>query len=235
MTAAAIFLCERSGNMAKPWAEAGIECWCVDIQHSIRVPRKEGLINFVWGDARTWRPPHGVRPIFVAAFSPCTHVAGSGARDWETKGGQMLRDALEIFEACRQAAAWSGVPYMLENPVGLLSSIPHIGKPDHYFHPWHYTAFEPTDNYTKKTCLWTGNGFVMPPMATDPALAGIKPDDRIHKATPGDDRADERSETPMGFARAVFAANRPAAPKPIFAPSLPVASSHQAFLEGIIE
>lgn len=33
------------------------------------------------------------------------------------------------------------------------------------------------------------------------------PDDRIHKCAPGPDRANTRSATPMGFARAVFAAN----------------------------
>ena len=33
------------------------------------------------------------------------------------------------------------------------------------------------------------------------------PDDRIHKAPPGPDRENFRSATPLGFARAVFAAN----------------------------
>lgn len=206
-TAAAIFLCDLTGNAAIPWAEAGYECWCVDVQHSIRAPRKEGNINFVWGDVRTWTPPAGIRPIFMAAFPPCTHVAGSGARDYTTKRGQMLRDTLEIFEACRQACAWSGAPYMIENPVGVLSSIPHIGKPDHYFHPWEYAGWDSADNYTKKTCLWTGNDFAMP---LRHAAAGLGlPDDRIHKAPPGDDRANFRSATPMGFARAVFHANVP--------------------------
>lgn len=207
MADAAIFLCDLTGNMAKPWAEAGTECWCVDVQHMIRAPRKEGRINFVWGDARTWTPPQGTRPVFVAAFPPCTDVAGSGARDFATKRGCLLRDALEIFEACRQAAEWSRAPYMIENPVGVLSSIPHIGKPNFYFDPCDYTAFELGDHYTKKTCLWTGGGFVMPSKATAPALDGVKPDDRIHKAAPSDDRANIRSATPLGFARAVYRAN----------------------------
>lgn len=200
-----VSLCDLSGIMAGPWAAAGHECWCVDTGHSIRKERVEGLIHYVWGDARTWRPPQG-DIVFVSAFPPCTHVAGSGARDYAAKGGQMLRDALEIFEACRQAAAWSAAPYMVENPVGVLSSIPHIGKPDHYFDPFEFTGYAPEDNYTKKTCLWTGNGFRMPPPNR---LAGLgKPDDRIHKATPGPDRADIRSATPKGFARAVFESNK---------------------------
>jgi hypothetical protein len=212
---AVVSLCDETGNMVRPWADAGYECWCVDIAHSIRVPRREGNINFIWGDARTVRRP-AERIAAVFAFPPCTHVAVSGARDFGAKGGQMLRDALEIFEACRQVCEWSGAPYCIENPVGILSSMPHVGKPDHYFDPWHYTAFEPADHYTKKTALWTGNGFVMPPPAILPGLYGVKPDNRIHFASPGDDRAAFRSATPMGFARAVFQANAPHLRLPAF-------------------
>lgn len=207
MIEAAISLCDETGTMLRPWAEAGYRCYCVDVQHSIRKDRIEGNMHFVWGDARSWTPPEGVRPVFVSAFPPCTHVSVSGTRDHAKKRGHMLRDALETFEACRQAGAWSGAPYMIENPVGILSSIPHIGKPDHYFHPWEFTAFELDDNYSKKTCLWTGNGFVMPQPQTAPGLPA--PDNRIHFASPSNDRGDIRSATPFGFATAVFQANAP--------------------------
>lgn len=222
----AVFLCCLTPNMALPWAEAGYECYCVDTQHSIRVPRRmqygAGCINFVWGDVRSWRPPTGKRIIFAAAFTPCTDVAGSGSQDWEKKGGFLLRDALERFESARQAMAWSGAPYMLENSVGKLSKLEHIGKPDHYFHPHQYTGFCPEDNYTKKTCIWHGNGFVMPEAFPDSTLG--PPDDRIFKAPPGDDRAKFRSATPMGFSRATFLANRPRLPiiaSPPLLPALP--------------
>lgn len=202
---AAIFLCDLTGNMARPWADAGVRCYCVDTQHSIRRDRVEGNIHYVWGDVRNWRPPEGTRVVFGAAFTPCTDVAGSGARDFAKKGGYLLRDAIEMFEAARQALAWSGAPYMLENSVGILSSIPHIGKPNYYFDPCDYAALCEDDNYTKKTCVWIGNGFAMPFPQRAPWLG--KPDDRIHKAPPSDERANFRSATPMGFARAVFNAN----------------------------
>jgi hypothetical protein len=216
MIDAAIFMCSLTGNMAQPWAEAGIECFCVDTQHSIRQDRIEGKIHYVWGDVRSYTLPAGYRPIFGAAFTPCTDVAGSGARDFAKKRGYLLRDALEMFEAARQCFEWARIPYMLENSVGVLSNIPHIGKPDYYFHPYDYTDYCLADNYTKKTCIWTGGGFVMP----DPARANDlpPPDDRIHKAAPGDDRADFRSATPMGFARAVFGANRPSPPDTAVSP-----------------
>lgn len=202
---AVISLCDLTGNFVRPWAEAGYSCWCVDVAHQVRKPRTEGHIHFVYGDVRSWRPPEELHIAFVAAFPPCTHVAVCGARDFPTKGGIMLRDALETFEACRQAAAWSGAPYLIENPVGVLASVPHIGKPHHYFDPFEYAGWCADDNYSKKTALWSGNGFVMPPKRPAPELG--PPDNRIHTAPPSDDRADFRSATPMGFARAVFVAN----------------------------
>lgn len=211
MLGAVISLCDLTGNMVRPWAEAGYECWAVDIQHSIRKTRTEavgaGLIHFIWGDVRTFRRPTSAPIAHVIVQTPCTHTAVSGARDFATKGGMMLRDALEQFEAGRQIADWSGAPWMQENPVTMMSSVPHLGKPDHYFHPWQYAGLCPDDNYTKKTSIWCGNGWTMPA----PVLAfdlGL-PDDRIHKASPGDDRGDIRSAAPMGFAKANFMANAP--------------------------
>ena len=196
-----VSLYDKTGNMVKPWAAAGFECWCIDIQHSIRKQHKDGNIVYQWGDARTWVPPNDIRGriAIIFAFPPCTHVAVSGARDFRTKGTAMLRDSLEMFSACEHAAKWAGVPYMIENPVGKFSD--HMGKPDHTFHPWMYG-----DNYSKLTCLWTGNGFVMP----DPVI-NQKPvcvEELIWKMTPSRDRADKRSITPMGFAEAVFEANK---------------------------
>lgn len=201
-----IFLCDETGIAAERWAEAGYECYCVDLAHSIRRPRREGNINFVWGDCRTWRPPEGRKIIFAAAFPPCTHDAVSGARDFLTKGGMMLRDSLETFEACRTVLAWSGAPYCVEHPITMLASIPHIGKPQYYFHPNSYTRFCADDNYTKLTGIWCGNGFVMPDEARDESLG--PPDNRIHYMGAAGQK--ERSASPRGFFRAVFAANHPA-------------------------
>lgn len=198
MNWAAIFLCDRTGNMARPWAEAGYPCICVDTQHSIREDRRDGNITFVWGDVRSWYPPAGVRPLIVCAFTPCTHLSSSGARDHRKKAGWMLADALQLFDSCYMAAAWSGAPFMLENPVGRLST--HRRPPDYSFHPWEYG-----DPWFKKTCLWTGNGFVMPPKTHTEPPTGTEA--KIWLMPPSDDRADLRSETPPAFARAVFLAN----------------------------
>lgn len=121
----------------------------------------------------------------------------------------MLRDAFETFEAACQAVAWSGAPGFVENPVGILSSVPHIGKPDVWFHPADYAGYHPepdADAYTKKTGLWLFNGFVMPTKKPVDPVQGSK----MWRMAPSDDRADQRSATPLGFSIAAFIANCPA-------------------------
>jgi hypothetical protein len=202
MTPVVISLCDLSGVMVQPWAEAGYECWCVDTRHSIRKPKTSHGITYVWGDVRTWCPPSSIRGriAILFAFPPCTHVAVSDARDFRTKGTALLRDSLELFAACEYAALWSGVPFMIENPVGKFSD--HMGRPDFIFQPWQYG-----DLWTKKTCLWIGNGFRLPTPECLVPPPGVRP--KIFLEPPSDDRADIRSETPPAFARAIFRANHP--------------------------
>lgn len=200
-----ISLYDRTGIMVEPWAEAGCECVCVDIQHSIRKSKLRkvgaGKIWYVWGDCRTWNPPASVirRAIILFFFPPCTHVANSGAQDWQKKGTGLLRDSLEMFSICEHAGKWSGRPYMIENPIGKFSD--HIGPPNWIFQPWEYG-----DLWTKSTCLWTGNGFSIPRAINRNKPAGVI--DKIHKMAPSEERANLRSETPPKFALAVFEANK---------------------------
>jgi hypothetical protein len=218
MKSAAIFLCDLTGIMARPWAENGFICICVDVQHSIRATRSGrhkiekfeggGEIHFVYGDARSWHPGRFDREFFqkyrigfVGCFPVCTNLAGSGAQDWELKGLAMLTDGLLLFNACETVANWSGAPYCIENPVGTIPA--HHRKPDYYFHPWNFG-----DMYQKKTCLWTGNGFKMPEFEYVTKPEGVT--QKIWLASPGENRANERSETPQGFARAVYDANKSA-------------------------
>lgn len=193
-------LFDKTGNMAKPWAEAGYDCICIDLQHEGE--RTEGRVSFVSADVLEYLPPLADY-AFVAAFPPCTDVAVSGARWFKSKGLGSLSHALALVDRARQLCEWTGAPWMLENPVSTIST--YWRKPDHTFHPHQFTGFELGDNYTKKTCLWTGGGFVMP--GPNVAAETGTPDNRIHTAPPGAERADFRSATPMGFARAVFFAN----------------------------
>lgn len=197
-------LCDVTTNMVQPWLEAGYECWCVDLQHPSGIT-KNGNLVLVGGDILEWLPPRRDYRI-VFGWPPCTNVAVSGARWFRDKGLAGLASAIGLVERCRDICEWSGAPYMIENPVGTLST--YWRKPDHSFDPCDYGGWEPGDNYTKKTCLWTGGGFVMPEKRPIPPTDGS----RMHRLPPSKDRANLRSATPMGFARAVFEANQVVAP-----------------------
>lgn len=158
-------------------------------------------------DGLSWVIRSG-KVVFVAGFPPCTDVAVSGAKHFKRK---LAADpycqckASIVAEQCRTIGAISGAPYFWENPVSVFTRV--FGKADYIFDPYEYTTWEPSDNYTKKTCLRVGNGFVMPPASRDYTLK--PPDDRIHKAPPSAERGNIRSATPLGFSRAVFEYNKP--------------------------
>jgi hypothetical protein len=193
-----VSLFDYTGNMVKPWAEAGFLCYCVDLRHPAGEHR-EGNIIRVGANVREWLPPYAkIRILF--AFPPCTHVAVSGARWFKDKGLGALIESLQLFEAAVRLAEWSGAPYMIENPVSTVST--YWRKPDFTFDPSEYGGYltPPGDAYTKKTCLWKGNGFEMPPVKGVLPFEGSK----MHRIAPSANREEIRSATPRGFAQAVF-------------------------------
>lgn len=212
MTELALFLFERTGNMARPWLEAGYDVLCLDIEHSVRTPPAHSARCDLTtlGPALSLMSERGYSPadvIFMGASPPCTDVACSGARDLARKGLRALSRSLEMFATAQEMASLIRAPWYIENPRSTVST--YWRKADQRFHPHQFTLMEPADNYTKETWLWTGGGFVMPDPCPDLSLP--PPDDRIHKAPPSRDRGAERSAAPMGFSRAVFEANRPGA------------------------
>jgi len=211
----ALFLFDYTCEAAKPWAEAGYLCYCVDCQHPPGENRDGNIIK-VGADILTWMPPNG-NIVFVGAFPPCTDVAVSGASHFKKKGLSAVIKALQLFEAAVKIAEWANAPYFLENPVSTVSS--YWRKPDHIFNPFEYGAYLPEndinpvsdliparDAYPKKTCLWTGNGFIMPEKKPVACPAGYSP---MHKKLGGKSIRTKniRSATPRGFAKAVFEAN----------------------------
>lgn len=207
-----IALCNLTFNFVEPWVLGGYRVIMVDPQHErtyfdgVAVYRIKSTILEAIPFLR--RAMKRTDVVFVAGFPPCTDMAVSGARWFEHKrklDPMFQAKAVAVAEQCRMIGEISGAPYFVENPVSVLSRV--FGRAQYSFHPYYYTAHCPQDNYTKMTQLWTGNGFVMPLVYQDHSLG--KPDDRIHKAPPGADRANFRSATPKGFARAIYLANAP--------------------------
>jgi len=204
-------LFDLSGVLVKPWADAGYECHVVDLQHPSKMTVEGNVTK--WGmDVYEWEemfesayPEKMKNVVFAAFFPPCTDLAVSGAR-WFAK---KERDNPGTRKRAMDLVFWSdrlgkklNCPYFIENPVSVISS--EWRPPDFTFHPYDYSGYEggSNDGYTKKTCLWTGNGFSLP--QKKPIKLDAKTHDRIHKMGPSDERANMGSLTPMGYAQALF-------------------------------
>lgn len=228
-------LFDGSGIMAKPWADAGHKCYCFnadDADHgsydSFGAKIKHDNIQYinVWIDAdftqKAISGAFGPLPDIIFSFPPCTDLAVSGAAHFARKreaNPEFQREAVRVCRAASRLAKKIGAPFMIENPVSVLSSM--WRRPDYTFHPYEYGGYlprddrhpffpeliKPRDAYPKKTCLWAGNGFIMPrvkPVAVEPGYS-----DQHNKLGGKSVRTKTiRSLTPRGFAAAVYEENK---------------------------
>lgn len=228
-----LFLFNSSTYAVDPWLAKGVHCVSVDYtdtDHSAARDRKRSTqdhtrinLDLSLVDARerlgSILEARGLGPRLVVSFAPCTDLAVSGAAHFKRKAE---RDPLFQQKALwlAQLASHFGVPYCVENPVSVLSSL--WRKPDLIFHPWEFSDYCPTgahpeapdlypemDRYNKKTCLWTGNGFCLPVKRGEPPEGGEREQNPGHRALGGKSARTKhlRSLTPRGFAKAVCCAN----------------------------
>lgn len=217
-----VSLFDESGNMVRDWAIAGYSCYCFDIENDNRVEKiGAGSIMFVKADlldVTLYPRIIALRPRIVFGFPPCTDLAVSGAPNFAAKRGRNPNFQVEAVALCRVVetigqACW--VPWMLENPRSVLATM--WRKSNFDFEPWHYGGYletwdrhprwpeyiAPRDAYPKTTYIWCGGGFSMPPTQS----VGIEPGySTQHKMLGGKSKKTKqiRSETPRGFAKAVF-------------------------------
>lgn len=184
-------LCELTGTWSNPYREAGYNVIQLDIQvdpgHDVRLFEYPGEV-------------HG-----IIAQPPCTHFSGSGARWWKAKGDRAVLEGMSVVDACMRIIAITKPKWwVLENPVGRLKN--WLGPYKMTFQPYEYAMFadDPEgDAYTKRTCLW--GAFNEPekrPYPDGPVLGS-----KMHLIPPGPKRANLRSQTAQGFARAFAEAN----------------------------
>ena len=192
-------LCDYSGVALQPWAEAGYYCFAIDIQNENHIEEiGDGCIHYINVDVREYKPPDTECRI-AFAWPPCTHLAISGARWFKDKGLSKLAEGIEMVGACQDILTELDCPWMIENPVSTLST--YWREPDYKFDPYEYNGYTENDEtYTKKTCLWVDNGFRLPPVDS----GGVERDDCNSKMHDNVSDKNKRSQTPMGFSRAVF-------------------------------
>lgn len=231
-----IFLFDYTGFMAKPWADAGYECYCFDGQHEAG-PHKSAYKNItnvgMWfsnnvtgdytdGDIEKIINITGDGVRFVFGFPECTQLAVSGAAHFASKRDAnpfFQEEAMILVRLVEALGVKLKCPWALENPVSVISTM--WRKPDHLFHPHEYGGYLPVDDvhpiypeyikprdaYPKKTCIWSGNGFVMPEKIPVEVRLGYSDQ---HKKLGGKSLKTKniRSATPRGFANAVCLSNK---------------------------
>lgn len=181
-------LCDFFGTWSGPYREAGYRVIQVDI--------------LTGQDVRLLQFPGRVHGILAAP--PCTVFAVAGNR-W-TRSDDEIRDALSVVDAClRLVTVCCPEWWALENPAGKLKR--YLGEPAFRFDPCDFG-----DPYTKKTCLW--GRFTSPKPAQRCEPISVRPGEhridaylRQQGYRLGTQRAQLRSMTPGGFARAFFEAN----------------------------
>lgn len=225
----AIFLYDFTGLMAQPWLDAGYECWLFDGQHEAGVKREGNLVKVGMWFHHDQIHQHasdiakmvgsGVEMVF--GFPDCTDLTVAGAKHWEKKGEKNHKfqaEALALVLMAAEVGKACGSKWAFENPIGALSTL--YRKPDFLFHPCDFGGYLPEedahpvypqiypgrDAYNKRTCIWSGGGFI------EPSRKRIEP---LSKDNPGWKLCggkslktkNIRSATPRGFAIAVYEAN----------------------------
>ena len=175
-----------------------------------------------WADVKKIKEITGFFSVdFIFGFPECTQLAVSGAAHFEKKrqlDPKFQDKAMSLVHLTRLLGKTYKKPWALENPVSVIST--KWRKPDFSFHPWEYGGYlpendehpvypeyiKPRDAYPKKTCIWSGNGFVMPEKRPVDVPLGYSDQ---HNRLGGKSLKTKniRSATPRGFAQAVFEAN----------------------------
>lgn len=214
-----VSLCDFSGNWAAPYRDAGFHVVLVDPKHADRPA--EGFDTFA-GTVEEFLGVMRRDPIAdvvgILAAPPCTHFTSSGAQYWKEKDADgRTRDGLAIVDACLDVIDLLK-PFMwcLENPVGRLPSLrPYrLGRPRLFFDPYEFAGWadDPdSEAYTKRTGLYGWFNADLRRDAREPQYIVSSTGSRfspLHWLSGGKrDRAELRSITPTGFARAFFEAN----------------------------
>lgn len=137
-----LIACEESGIVTEQFRLLGIEAWSCDI-----LPTSGNHPEWhIQGDAV--KEAYSGKYHAMICFTPCTHLAVSGARWFKEKiADGRQQEGIDLFMSFANAPIPS---ILIENPVGIMSS--KWRKPDQIIQPYYFG-----DTERKTTCLWLKN------------------------------------------------------------------------------
>lgn len=129
--------CECSGTVRDAFLAKGHDAWSCDLKANPSDRHIQGdaldIISEGWD--------------LVIAHPPCTHLAVSGAKHFETKRGPIQEEAIRFFMDIVDHCDLYADHWCIENPIGIMSD--HYRKPDQIIQPWMFGH-----SVCKSTCLW---------------------------------------------------------------------------------
>lgn len=196
--------CECSGTVRDEFLRLGHDAWSCDLK-----PDERGSNRHIRCDVRDllgdgW-------DLLAVMHPPCTRLCNSGVRWLKVPPpGRTLDDmwreldeGAELFSACWNAPIDR---IAVENPVMHRYAKERIRNFQPFaqsVQPWQFgTDPDGPDNEKKRTCFWLKG---LPRLVPTGTLDGASARDSIHKASPGPDRATERSRFFPGLAAAMAA------------------------------
>lgn len=191
-----VSLFDRTGNWSRPYEEAGYTVLRFDIQdgYDILEFTAEYLIEKL--NIEQYGSVYG-----VLSATPCTDFANCGSKHWEAKDarGDTAVSRELVYQTIRVVDLLRPKFWCMENPVGRIEKETGLPKYRLSFNPNHFGA-----DYTKHTLLWGKFETNLPVANSDPVLGS-----KMHTQYGGKSLATKnaRSETPIGFSYAFFAAN----------------------------
>lgn len=203
--------CECSGTVRDAFLAEGHDAWSCDLKAD-----EKGSNRHIRDDVRNvLRNPeiYGRWDLLMVAHPPCTRLCNSGVRWLKVPPpGRTLDDiwreleeGCELFSEMLNADTLYGIPRIaVENPVMhkyAKERIKGFFPQTQTVQPWQFGSDpEGPDNEKKRTCFWLKG---LPKLVPTGTLDGTTARNSIHFASPGKDRATERSRFFPGMAKAM--------------------------------
>jgi len=196
--------CECSGTVRDAFLALGHEAWSCDTKPDERRSNRhiQGDVRDILADG--W-------DLLMVAHPPCTRLCNSGVR-WLSvpPPGRTLESMWrELDEGAALFSAMWNAPIervAVENPVmhhHAKARIENFERHAQSVQPWQFgNDPDGPDNEKKRTCLWLRG---LPKLTPTGTLDGSTARDSVHKASPGPNRAADRSRFRPGLASAMAA------------------------------
>jgi len=203
-----LIACECSGTVRDAFVDAGHDAWSCDIKPDERGSNRHFQADVL--DVLTTPEIYGTWDLVIVAHPPCTRLCNSGVR-WLSvpppgrtlaEMWSELDDGAALFDQILNCGVTARIA--VENPVMHKHAKARINFGDvkpFYVQPWQFAADEDgPDNEKKRTGFWCRG---LPKLEATGSLDGSTARNSVHSATPGEQRATERSRFFPGMARAM--------------------------------